>query len=447
MMQKLLDFTQPFRPDALSAVLIALVAFVAVSIGSFSARYLKGDRKQAAFYADLVVLVLSVFVLVCADHILVLLAAWGLSNLLLTKLIAHKHQWEAARQSSILAAKNFLLGFVSLGAALMLLFAETGNPSIQAMLAQPPAYPTALIAGLLLVLAAMTQSALWPFHRWLTSSLNAPTPVSAIMHAGLVNGGGFLLARFAPLFASQPVLLNILFAAGIFTAVLGTLWKLMQHDIKRMLAHSTMGQMGFMVAQCGLGLFPAAVAHLCWHGLFKAYLFLSSGSAAKEKRLDLHYPPTAAQFVSALACGILAACTFALSSDKTMSADTNLFLCFLALLAGAQFALPILRGKQGARLPLAIAATAAMGAFYGLSVHLVENALAPLNLSLPQSLNILHLLAAVLLAGTWLVMLFRKPLAAGTGHPEWMLKQYVHLLNGSQPHPKTVTAHRNKYHF
>ena len=107
------------------------------------------------------------------------------------------------------------------------------------------------------------------------------------MHAGLINGGGFLLARFAPMLAIQPPILNLIFIAGITTALLGTLWKLMQSDVKRMLACSTMGQMGFMIAQCGLGLFPAAVAHLSWHGLFKAYLFLSTGSAAKEKRLDL----------------------------------------------------------------------------------------------------------------------------------------------------------------
>jgi len=129
----------------------------------------------------------------------------------------------------------------------------------------------------------MTQSAIWPFHTWLISSLNSPTPVSAIMHAGLINGGGFLLTRFAGLFVQSTGMLQVIFFLGLLTALIGTLWKLMQHDIKRMLACSTMGQMGFMIAQCGLGLFPAAIAHLCWHGLFKAYLFLSSGSAAHEK--------------------------------------------------------------------------------------------------------------------------------------------------------------------
>ena len=87
------------------------------------------------------------------------------------------------------------------------------------------------------------------------------------MHAGLVNGGGFLIVRFAPLYLNYPGILNIIFIIGLSTAIMGTLWKLMQSDIKRMLACSTMAQMGFMIAQCGLGLFSAAIAHIILHGL------------------------------------------------------------------------------------------------------------------------------------------------------------------------------------
>lgn len=447
MRQNLTDITQFFHVDALSLVIIGLVAFVSISIGSFSIRYLKGDRMQGSFFKNLVALVLTVSVMVCADHILILSISWGVSNFLLTRLMLHKREWEAARQSSILAAKNFALGCLFLGSALLILYSATGETSIQMMLSKPIESPWVMASGLLLLLTAMTQSALWPFHRWLISSLNSPTPVSAIMHAGLVNGGGFLLARFAPMLVGNTTILNVIFIIGIATALLGTLWKLMQSDIKRMLASSTMGQMGFMIAQCGLGLFPAAVAHLCWHGLFKAYLFLASGSAAKEKRLDLDYPPSFKHFSLALICGAIAAYMFSLTSGKQISvADTTLFLTFLALLAGAQFTLPIIRGNVKAKLPLAIVSTIVMGSCYGFSVHLIEHVLEPLGISMPQQLNVMHIVAGVLFTMSWLSILFAHP-SKQKQYPQWLLRNYVRMLNASQPHPKTITAHRNKYQF
>lgn len=440
-------FPALFYVDALSLVIIALVTFVALSIGSYASRYLDGDSKQRSFFTNLVMLVASVYLMLCADHLLLFLASWGISNLLLTRLMLHKRRWEAARQSSMLAAKNFGLGFFFLGTAALILYNVTGQTSIQSILTQSIGSQWTIITGSLLLLAAMTQSALWPFHRWLTSSLNAPTPVSAIMHAGLVNGGGFLLVRFAPLLAGEAVLMNIIFATGIATALLGTLWKLMQSDIKRMLACSTMGQMGFMIVQCGLGLFPAAIAHLCWHGLFKAYLFLASGSAAQEKRLDLDYPPSLKQFLPALFCGALAAGTFSLTiGDRISLGDTTLFLVLLPLIAGTQFALPILRGRQKLRLPLAIVASAIIGCCYGFSVQLIGQVLSPLNIALPQELNPLHFIGAVLLVASWLAMLFIHP-ARWKSYPDWLLKKYVQMLNASQPHPKTITAERNKYQF
>lgn len=447
MIEKNTHFTHAFHADKLSLVLIALVAFVAISIGSFSVRYLKGDRRQKAFFLNLIIMVASVSIMVCADNILLLLSSWAISNFLLARLMLHKGEWKAARQSSNLALKNFILGFTFLAAALAILYCITKETSIQAILTKPVGSKWGIVSDVLILLAAMSQSAIWPFHRWLTSSLNSPTPVSAIMHAGLVNGGGFLLARFAPMLTSEPAILNLIFIAGIATALLGTLWKLMQSDVKRMLACSTMGQMGFMIAQCGLGLFPAAVAHLCWHGLFKAYLFLASGSAAKEKRLDLDYPPSFIDFFKALFCGALAACMFSVTSGKhLLIADTTLFLTFLSMIAGTQFALPIIRGYAKAKLLLAVAASAGAGAFYGLNVRIIEFILAPLNVSAPQPLNVLHFIAAVLLSVAWLSMLFLR-LKERRSYPRWLLFQYVQMLNASQPHPKTITANRNEYQF
>ena len=443
----MLNPKQFLHMDNLSLVMMGLIGFVAIFVALFSFRYLKGDRKRNSFYGNFVAMLLSALLMVNADHLLFMLISWEASNIFLVRLMLHKKEWSAARESSVLALKNFGLGFAFLSGAFFILFSVTNETSIQVIANTSIEKPWLFTSSFLILLAAMTQSALWPFHRWLTSSLNSPTPVSAIMHAGLVNGGGFLLARFAPMLAEQAAILSIIFVVGVITALLGTLWKLMQSDIKRMLACSTMGQMGFMVAQCGLGLFPAAVAHLCWHGLFKAYLFLGSGSAAQEKSLDLDYPPSLKHFLMAAICGFVGAYLFAKTSDKNLLVgDTTLFLTTLTMIAGTQFALPIVRGVSVVKLPLALFANAVAGSLYGLSVHLIESPLISLGISHPQPLNSLHIGALIVLVASWLSVLFARNFRKRT-FPDWVLKAYVHMLNISQPHPKTVTAHRNHYQF
>ena len=125
---------------------------------------------------------------------------------------------------------------------------------------------------------------------------------------------------------------------------------------------------------------------------------------------------------------------FTVTSGKQVGvADTTLFLTFLAMLAGTQFALTIIRGNANGKLFIAIIATTVMGACYGFSVYLIEYILEPLGISAPQQLNFLHLIAAVVLTVSWLGMLFLRP---EKQYPEWVLKKYVQMLNASQPHPK-----------
>lgn len=437
-----------FEVDALAMIMMALVAFIGTCVGSFAYRYMKGNSQYRSFFVQLILLIISVAAMVSANHLTVLFGAWCLSNILLVRLMIHKPSWKAARASGMLATKHYFLGAACIAGAFLMLYAATGQSSIE-MLIHTHSESTLIFPALvLLLIGAMTQSAIWPFHRWLTSSLNSPTPVSAIMHAGLVNGGGFLLARFAPLYLENPHLLTAIFVIGMITALLGTLWKLMQSDVKRMLACSTIGQMGFMLAQCGLGLFPASVAHLVWHGMFKAYLFLASGSVAQEKRLDLDYPPNLLSLTCALLCGVCGSYGFALTSSKVwLPQDTTLVLIVIAFIAGSQFALPMLRQKVFIRVPLVIVATTLMGMTYGMSVHLIESMLTPLNMMQPQPLNSLHIVGMILLAVCWLGILFGRHPHRSNGLPVWMMRLYVKALNASQPHPKTITAHRNQYHY
>lgn len=134
----------------------------------------------------------------------------------------------------------------------------------------------------MLALAAVRKSAQFPTHGWLTEMMEAPTPVSALLHAGVVNGGGFLLIRFADLMLLSPGVLAVLAMLGGFTALFGALVMLTQPAVKTSLAWSTVAQMGFMILQCGLALFPLALLHIVAHSLYKAHAFLASGGAVEQ---------------------------------------------------------------------------------------------------------------------------------------------------------------------
>jgi NAD(P)H-quinone oxidoreductase subunit 5 len=437
-----------FYVDMLSIIMISLVSFLGVVIYFFSKRYMKGDSLYSKFFQNKLALLTSVICMACADNLLLFLMAWSCCNWVLVKLIVHKHTWQAAKASGRLAAKNFIIGFVFISLAFACMYKETGSVSIQYIVHHLTDSIYSLSALIMLILAAMTQSAIWPFHRWLISSLNAPTNVSAMMHAGIVNGGGFLLARFSPLYLGDSRILTVIFIIGIITALLGSIWKLMQHDIKRMLACSTVGQMGFMFAQCGLGLFPAAVAHLCWHGMFKSYLFLSSGGAAQEKRFDLSFKPSLTLFLLSFVCGLIGSYIFALMNKNHMIfTDATLVTMGVFFLASCQLALTVMRENPLKRLPLAILFTVMMSIFYGSNVYFFDFILSPLNLMRPQPLNVFHVSALILLVIAWGSMFFLKHLKSTTELPGWLLKFYVKMLNSSQPQAATVTAHRKGYDY
>ena len=142
----------------------------------------------------------------------------------------------------------------------------------------------------LIFIGAMSKSAQFPLHMWLPDSLYAPTPVHALLHAGIINAGGFLLTRLAPLYALSPATLHLVFAVGMLTAILGSSMMLVQNDIKKTLGYSTIGQMGFMIMECGLGAYGLAIFHLIAHGLFKGSIFLNCGYVIHAARQEPRQP-------------------------------------------------------------------------------------------------------------------------------------------------------------
>ena len=435
-----------FKADGLGFLMTSLIFLVSTVVHQFSIRYMAGDNIYKPYFYKLSLITSSAVIIALADHLLLFWAGWCISNFLLISLMIHKKQWGAAAQSGKLAFTTLFSGAMFITIAIGLMYLETKSFSISSITQQGTHSSLMLVALLLIIVTAMTQSALWPFHKWLTSSLNSPTPVSALMHAGLVNGGGFLLVRFAPLLAEQTTLLNFIFLIGAISAVLGTLWKLVQSDVKRMLACSTMGQMGFMMIQCGLGLFPAAIAHLVWHGLFKAFLFLSAGSAIESKKADRQSrtSPLGVLIISSV-YGLLGAYCFAWVSGKSFfSMNTTAFLVGFAFIASAQVAHALLQNKPTLfKGLLALIAVVFSGVIYGVMIELVEIAM-PSVITAHREINLLHLSAFVVFLSVWL-MLNLECLSFLQRKPVWK-RFYMNILNASQPHPKTITSIRQSYH-
>lgn len=435
-----------FNFDSLALIVSALILFISAVVGAYANNYLKGDKNRPIFLLKIFAITISLILTSCANNIFLMLISWMTSNLILVSMMIHKTSWKQSVNSGLLALKNFTIGFLSLGAALYLLSLKADSYLISEIIrSENISQKTLIISCALILIAALSQSAIYPFHSWLISSLNSPTPASAIMHAGLVNGGGILLARFAPLLIDTPEILTVAFVLGISSAILGTLWKMIQANVKAMLACSTMSQMGFMIAQCAMGLFPAAIAHLFWHGMFKAYLFLTSPSSWQERRLDLAYPPKISILISSMICGVLGALIFAkINSIKLSEFDTTVVLVAVCFIAASQVAITIINKSLIKNLVPALIISSAVSALYASSVTFLEK-ITTAEIFNPQPLNLFHIAAIAIFFTVWIARLFWPN--SKTKNSAFVMKLYVKALNASQPKSSTITANRNQYNY
>ena len=298
----------PFIPivlvDRLAAVMMVLITAVSFVIHVYSRRYMRDDPGYVRFYLLLSLLTFVLLCLVTSGHLLWLFVFWHAVTWLLRSLLTFNAESAAARQAGRTTLRVHGIGDAAFIGAIMLAYSAYGTFDLSALFEQAngAAATTAFWEGtwfemrsvtlitLLLVITIMTKSAQFPFHVWLAGTIEAPTPVSAMLHAGIVNAGGFLVNRLAPLFGLAPTTLYVLFVVGALTALIGAATMLTQSSIKRTLVYSTMGQMGYMVMECGLGAFALAVFHLCAHGLFKATLFLNSGANIHKARTEFKLP-------------------------------------------------------------------------------------------------------------------------------------------------------------
>jgi len=277
-----------FFVDNLTACLLIVVLTIGLLVHIYSIGYMSHDESFWRFFAYLNLFMVSMLLLVLADSFLVVFVAWELVGLSSYLLIGF---WKHKRSAALAAKKAFIVnrvGDVGFALGIMAIFVDTGTlnirDSIATLTSGTASFATSLpipvwVVALLVFAGAMGKSAQFPLHVWLPDAMEGPTPVSALIHAAtMVNAGVYLVARTNPIFASAPGAMTVVATIGIFTAILAASIAMTQTDIKRVLAYSTLSQLGYMFASLGVGAFAAAIFHLMTHGFFKGLLFLGSGS-------------------------------------------------------------------------------------------------------------------------------------------------------------------------
>ncbi|SHM64021.1 NAD(P)H-quinone oxidoreductase subunit 5 [Cyclobacterium lianum] len=273
------------RLDAISLAMSAMISLLGFVIIRFSTNYLDGDPKQGAFIGKLAATLASVQLLVLSGNLGLLFLSWVLTSISLHRLLVFYPERPGAQ---IAAKKKFILarfGDAALLLAIVLLYQLFGTGDLKVIFsslnsgaALPGAAWKLEISALLLALAAVLKSAQFPTHGWLIEVMETPTPVSALLHAGLLNAGPFLIIRMAYVMEAGEIAPLFLLLVGGITALFASVAYLTQTAIKTALGYSSVGHMGFSLMVCGLGVYPAAMLHLVAHSFYKAHAFLSSGS-------------------------------------------------------------------------------------------------------------------------------------------------------------------------
>ncbi len=398
------------EPDALAWIMLGLVTFIGAIIHRYSDRYLDGQAAKGRYAGWLLATITAVSMLVLAGDLRVLALAWTLSSLCLHQLLTF---FAERRPSQLAAHKKFLLsrvadvaiyaGVFSIGGALGTYEIHALGGRLDALGAAPVGVE---VGAFLLVAGVILRSAQLPFHGWLIQVMEAPTPVSALLHAGVVNMGGFVMIRLADLMGPLAGPQTLLVVFGAATAVLAALVMATCASVKVSLAWSTVAQMGFMLLECGLGAYGLALVHLVAHSLYKANAFLSSGSVvgAHVRGMLSPRPPSYGVFGQQAAAavavlGVFGAGTLAWGQPL---ADARLWVPGL-IFAFALVPLMLAAGKGKGAVPLARQGAVALGVtLLFLLLHGVGDTVVPPSAdAIPDAFR--AGLAASLFAGLFLV--------------------------------------------
>lgn len=270
------------RMDTLSWVMTLIVTGVGALVMIYCRWYFRGKTQGVGqFSAVLLGFAGAMYGLVLTDDIVVLVMMWEITSVLSYLLIGYYNARAASRRAALQALLVTTLGGLVMLIGVVLMVVETGTSSLSTILAETPTGPVVNAALVLILVGALSKSAIFPFHFWLPGAMAAPTPVSAYLHAAaMVKAGIYLIARLAPFFADSPVWRPIVISLGVFTMLLGGYQALREYDLKRILAFGTVSQLGFLTVVAGYGTRDAALAGLALligHALFKSALFLVVG--------------------------------------------------------------------------------------------------------------------------------------------------------------------------
>lgn len=317
--------------DILSISMGSFVLFLSIVLFKYAATQFRGEKRLIPFQVKMTITLLGALLQIFSPSLVQFAMGWLIVSLGLQGLLQTESHRPLAKRSARLKFIFSRVGDIAMLGACISLYK---NPDVFMFLPPAPYF---------MVVAAYLKTASLPFHGWLIGSIEAPTPVSALLHAGIVNAGGFMLIRFQSLLVEHPAALLLLGALALPSVILGPIVMWAQTDYKRSLAWSTVGQMGFMLLQCALGGFAPALLHLFGHGLYKANAFLRSGTLAGvaerplkeiESKVNLFHIALAFLFsYGGLSLG------YAVTGNTQVTLPGGVFLCVLQGLALSQWTL------------------------------------------------------------------------------------------------------------
>ena len=429
--------------DRLTAVLFILVAFVGAAVIRYSIHYLDGDPEHGRFTQWLCLTLAAVLLVILSGHLFQFAIAWIATSVGLHRLLLFYPE----RPAAVLAArKKFVasrLGDLCLIGAMGLLYGRVGTLEYSALFAHAAqlrdtaATPGSMHAvATLLVVAALLKSAQFPLHGWLTEVMETPTPVSALLHAGIINAGGFLVLRFADVVSLSTPALDVLLLVGGVTALFGSVVMLAQTSAKVSLAFSTIAQMGFMMLECGLGAFSAALLHIVAHSLYKAHAFLSSGSVIDLARASWSPSPGGrphpARMAIAIAGVVVVAAAVGSVFEASVAEQPGVFALGAIVLMGLAHLLANAIDERpnayvlGRTLGLSVLVAGSYFALQLVVEHLLAGSL-PAVQPLRGPLDLAIVVAVLLAFGV--VTILQNSVPRHAEEPRWQAL-YVHLANG-----------------
>lgn len=428
------------RLDSISIIMFSMISLLAFIIIKYSINYMDGDDKQGSFIGRLCATIAAVQLLVISGNLGVLLVSWVLTSMALNRLLLfypdRAGAFFAAKKKFILAR----LGDICLLVSASILFHEFGTGNLEFIFNQIQQTNVSMDnqlewSAIFLAFAAILKSAQFPTHGWLIEVMETPTPVSSLLHAGLLNAGPFLIIRMAYLIEFSNIAPILLIGIGGLTAILASVSYLTQTSVKTALGYSSIGHMGFSLMVSGLGLFPAAMLHLVAHSFYKAHAFLSSGSVIDRLKIAKAFRMQRKDSFIKLIISLISATTIyafiAYLWGFKLTKDYALLLIGLVIVMGMARIIAAAIGQElNSRLVISSILISAMlsGLFFGLETTMMAliGSSAPINQSL--SISKIVLLGSLILIS--LLTISIQIIAGSLVQNEAILKLAIYFRNG-----------------